>query len=803
MSTGHYEHTPRRRALKRVTGRMRRVRRALESENLTYRAKRALNKELNSLKREHKSILEASTTPLVTNQLAPARTASPRAPEELTPRRQALKRITGRLRRVQARLDGDILTDEERQAYLTEQVALQEEHAQVRADKSAVSIDFDAFDASQFLTEDSTLDYASAHAYTERAISDSIPRLSSAINSLVNLLVRNGSKDEGVITSLIVADDVAGLDSYIEERTSKDIFLEAVRVREALKSQITTHKALNDVMKQSVESTDADHEGARLCALIVVDMQELFQLTRTRLDEYRSITAFAVQSVTELRQAEQMDNGTFVSYDDDTLGPLVSLGEFPSGSREWLESRQGGIGGSDVGAILRVDPEYAYDNFREVFWSKVDQITDDQMQIEEHTRSGMTTAVGRGNAWEEEVLHRFTLRNPDIRVAHCKTSWKNKDRPYQYANFDGLMLSSVTGEPDGIVEIKTGSDPSKWGSPEEGLYGVPLQYRAQVLWYMHAAGFKRGAIAVVLDDHEYREYHFEITPELEEEQESNLKRAMSFWSDIKDAKTNRAPYLPKKRRDGFSMTALKGTYRAKERIFNDLAVYREETVDQVVARFDELVEDHRDPELCAEGLWTMYAEFDPASRTKNIIGVDIETNSLSPRGGRIIELGVSVRDNKGKEIKKIARLHGISKRAKIGMGTGAEDIHGISMSDIEGKDPFSEPRYQERLLETFKSGILVAHNAIYEDNWFRVHLRGYAEARDNGEIQIIDTMVLSRNLIPGMDNHKLESFVKYNGFDYVDAHRAYNDTAMMCDALFAFTRNLHATYLQSLYESVA
>ena len=40
----------------------------------------------------------------------------------------------------------------------------------------------------------------------------------------------------------------------------------------------------------------------------------------------------------------------------------------------------------------------------------------------------------------------------------------------------------------------------------------------------------------------------------------------------------------------------------------------------------------------------------------------------------------------------------------------------------------------------------MAHNAAFEDSWFKLHLEGYAEARREGKIVIIDSREICRRL---------------------------------------------------------
>lgn len=810
MSTSTYETSPRRRALKRVNSRKRRIERALADSSIKPGARRALTRELNSLTREHKAIHSGRVNfdEPVSGGMTAAPTARPLQGEEHSPRRQSLKRITARLRRIQRHLDSGTLTPQRAAEYRAEHAALTAEHAQIRGTVTA-TVDFDAFDASQFIPDGfkPNMDYDTlisalyndcypAVEYAENFANSYLPRLCAASSALADLLIKNVSHDDKVAIRIVASGEPDAIEREIEQRVSNPVYVDAIRLLDELRAQVVSHRTFADVMEIIAVNGGCGYESWRKVALGVVDLGDLLAMIRVNLGEYRAVTAFLASSLSSIHEEISRANGTYIEYTGDTLADLVTVGSFPSGSVEWLRSRQNGIGGSDVGAIKKVDREYAKENYDEVFWSKVNEITEADSQDESFSRSGMNTPIGRGNAWEEEVLRRFQINNPNLRVAHCKTSWKHNERSIQFANFDGLLIDE-NDTPYGIVEIKTSSDPSMWGDPSTGIDGIPLQYRAQVLWYMHAADLSEGVLVVMLYDREYREYHFSLTDELVAEMEDNWGYAERFWANVESARQNPDPLMPRKRDYGFSRTAIQ-RQRNLEPTFRHLAAYTDQ--DQRVVKdtfYARAGDEASDFEVASHILTQMYAEFDPTTRSKPLIGVDIEATGFSPYYGHIIETGVTVRDHRNQEVRKIKRLHGIPRRAQIGSGTGAEDVHGISVEDIDGKDRFHDPRFQATLLDVFKSGILLAHNASYEDRWFRVHLKGYAEARDRGDITIIDSMNVSRTLVKGTPNHTLKSFVEFNGMEYVNAHRAYNDAVMMTDAFDIFCRNLHNDFLMA------
>ena len=68
------------------------------------------------------------------------------------------------------------------------------------------------------------------------------------------------------------------------------------------------------------------------------------------------------------------------------------------------------------------------------------------------------------------------------------------------------------------------------------------------------------------------------------------------------------------------------------------------------------------------------------------------------------------------------------------------NIHHITWDDIDGKTPFRENKeLQKQLLKLMKKYPYMAHNAAFEDSWFKIHLDGYAEARRAGKIIVIDS----------------------------------------------------------------
>ena len=150
-----------------------------------------------------------------------------------------------------------------------------------------------------------------------------------------------------------------------------------------------------------------------------------------------------------------MNHSEDEEYEATAFGKVIRMNEYPSNSREWLIQRQGGIGGSDVGAILKLDKDYAASNYDRILDSKlIDYKSMDDSEFvvtEENESRAIRGAMQRGDAWESSIARMFADKNPEFKLLHSKATWQDPDEPWKRANFDGL-LSSTGDEPDGILE---------------------------------------------------------------------------------------------------------------------------------------------------------------------------------------------------------------------------------------------------------------------------------------------------------------------------------------------------------------
>lgn len=601
-----------------------------------------------------------------------------------------------------------------------------------------------------------------------------------------------------VLDALIKDNNDVAICRFITERANNVKFQRAIDMRDKIYVKLQELNADIDVAKGYVENKEGKKRKVfvdiRETTRVYREFNEYLAILNKHIAQYRALTARAAYEASVIRDNKDKEAGVFISYDDDTIGDLVAIGEYESGSEEWHNVRLNGIGGSDVAKIMKTDTFYGVRDYREVLMKKVGLHTDN---ASDDFRDDLTTAIGRGNAWEEYVRQLFQDKHPEYRVAFCKTSWEGKgDYSYRHANFDGLIVDNFN-KAEGIIEIKTGVHMSKWGDVEEGIFAAPANYRQQVLWYALNAKLEYGYIVAVLDDYDYREYYFDMNdPKVIAECEKIIASTDDFWTTVQGHKHDLANGIN-------TLVNLRSGFMKNfdlMRLAEALSLYTGESFEESNAKIrvafdlDNVSRSSITQDIIQKTMIKLYADHDPNLRDRPLIGIDLETNHTSVKSGRIIETGIVVSNPDGSFEEAFSKLHKLSDVSFEAFGVGAEEVHHISaeMLDNEADSVYENAEIQEEILGLLKrGGIIVAHNASFEDSFLTVNLDGYAELRDSGDIKLLDTKNLTSTVIVDSPNNSLESFANANGIAYENAHRAMEDTKMMMIALRNFQTNIH------------
>lgn len=166
-------------------------------------------------------------------------------------------------------------------------------------------------------------------------------------------------------------------------------------------------------------------------------------------------------------------------------------GVYVSGSDEWLKARMDGIGGSEIAIIAGLSK-----------W----QTPTDLWAYKTGRAPGQETssAMEWGNRLENVIIDKLEEMHPELDVWRDMGTWRSKARPWQVANPDAIAADE-NGELV-LIEIKTAKWPTYWKD------GVPLNYQAQVQWYMSVFGIARAIVGVLFHGSDYQEFPIEADP---------------------------------------------------------------------------------------------------------------------------------------------------------------------------------------------------------------------------------------------------------------------------------------------------
>lgn len=197
---------------------------------------------------------------------------------------------------------------------------------------------------------------------------------------------------------------------------------------------------------------------------------------------------------------------------------------------EWVKLRKGGIGGSDIGAIMGINP---YSSSFNVF---IDKTTDYVKDLSDNE------AVYWGTTLEDIVAKKFEKRTGK-KVARLNAILQSKETSFAYANIDRRIVGEDAG-----LECKTTNafNANEWKDGE-----VPASYICQCQWYMYVTGFKKWYIACLIGGQNFVQYTLERDDELIRYM---LERASEFWNNnvlkneapLADGSANCTEYLKEK-----------------------------------------------------------------------------------------------------------------------------------------------------------------------------------------------------------------------------------------------------------------
>lgn len=201
---------------------------------------------------------------------------------------------------------------------------------------------------------------------------------------------------------------------------------------------------------------------------------------------------------------------------------------------EWREARKRGVGGSDVGSILGINP---WSSPLEVWLVKTGRAEAPDLSGKE--------SVEWGNRLEPLVAEKFADMHPELTVRRKNCTMVSKTRPWAFANIDRELRDAEGNR--GILEIKTAG----LRSADQWVFGVPEFYMCQVQHYLSVTGWDFAWVAVLVGGQEYREY---LVQRDEDDIEAIDQAVDSFWNDF--VLTGTMPQMTGKGHEGAALTRM-------------------------------------------------------------------------------------------------------------------------------------------------------------------------------------------------------------------------------------------------------
>ena len=173
-------------------------------------------------------------------------------------------------------------------------------------------------------------------------------------------------------------------------------------------------------------------------------------------------------------------------------------------------AREKGIGSSDIGTILGINPwSTAYD----LWLRRTKQVPDIKGN----------EAMDLGSALEVPILA-LASKRLDAKIVRPRSVFVGAHK-YMRANLDGMIGSTARGSP--IVEAKTTGMSSAWG--DEGSSDVPEYVKAQVMYQMMCSSSQTAHIACLVGDRGFKLKMFRVEYDSDYAQHI-LDAVVRFWS---------------------------------------------------------------------------------------------------------------------------------------------------------------------------------------------------------------------------------------------------------------------------------
>ena len=171
-------------------------------------------------------------------------------------------------------------------------------------------------------------------------------------------------------------------------------------------------------------------------------------------------------------------------------------------------------------------------------------------------------------------------------------------------------------------------------------------------------------------------------------------------------------------------------------------------------------------------------EINKRKKEETFVAVDVETTGLSPVYNELIEISAIKYDG----AKKIDTFSTLVKPKKE-VSDIITNLTGITNKMLENAPQIEE--VMPKLVEFIGNHIIVAHNANFDVSFLQNNSN-----KSFSKNKVIDTVALSRKMLPNLPNHKLNTVARCIGIQEDGFHRAEFDCECCAKIYIKYLENM-------------
>lgn len=156
-----------------------------------------------------------------------------------------------------------------------------------------------------------------------------------------------------------------------------------------------------------------------------------------------------------------------------------------------------------------------------------------------------------------------------------------------------------------------------------------------------------------------------------------------------------------------------------------------------------------------------------------LVVVDVETTGLDPKADQIIEIGAIKMIN----FKPVAEFSSFISTSIV-LSDDIIRLTGITPEMLEDQPPLET--VMADFLKFIEGSLLVAHNAEFDASMIKA---ACSQMGVDLEWPYLCTLKLARELLPDLENKKLDTLAQYYGLTFESRHRAIGDIKVTCGVL--------------------